>query len=368
MTDGTISEERVLQLLAGFADPETGRNIVQAGQVHRLYVGDGRIQLTLGLTTHSAPLWDETLQQVLHLLQKEFPEARCAVELAVHNRPALRTGELGLPVKTVVAVGSGKGGVGKSSVATLVACALRRAGSLVGLLDADLYGPSIPQLLAVHQQPHLSRGRIEPPDVDGLKVMSIGLMIPEREAVIWRGPMLHSALRQLLGDTDWGELDYLVIDLPPGTGDVAISLSQLVPDAGSVVVCTPQEVALLDATRAITMFRRINMAVLGMVENMSFFVCTNCNARHELFGSGGAKRRAAELGVPFLGELPLLTQLRALADEGRLAEALELPVVSQYLDNICRQLVRQIGERRRRNPQMPFLPVIDRPPSAELHP
>mgnify|MGYP000389184399 CR=1 FL=1 len=361
MTDGPLTEQRVLELLAGLADPETGRNIVQAGQVHQLKVDGQHLQITLGLTTHSAPLWNETRQQVLDLLEKHFPQAHCAVELAVHARPAPRTGELALPVKTVVAVGSGKGGVGKSSVAACLAYGLRRAGSHVGLLDADLYGPSIPQLLGIHQQPRFSNGRIEPLEVDGLNVMSIGLLIPRQEAVIWRGPMLHSALRQLLGDTDWGELDYLIVDLPPGTGDVAISLSQLVPTAAAVVVCTPQDVALLDATRAITMFRRMNMEILGMVENMSFFICTNCNARHEVFGCGGAKRRAAELGVAFLGELPLVTQLRVLGDEGRLTEAFGLPGVKEYLEELCRQLVREIADRRRRNPHMPTLPIVDRP-------
>ena len=239
------------------------------------------------------------------------------MELAVHRRKPEKLGEIGLAAKTVVAVGSGKGGVGKSSIAAYLACGLRRAGCEVGLMDADVYGPSIPHLFGSRERPQMIGDRIQPVVVDGLRVMSMGLLVPEGEAVIWRGPMLHTALTQFLRDTAWGDLDYLMIDMPPGTGDVAISLSQLLPLTGAVVVCTPQDVALLDAVKAIAMFRKVNIDVLGMVENMSFFLCPNCNARHDIFGSGGARRRAAELGVPFLGEVPICTELRVVGRRGQ---------------------------------------------------
>jgi ATP-binding protein involved in chromosome partitioning len=191
-----------------------------------------------------------------------------------------------------------------------------------------------------------------------MKVMSIGLLVPPDEAVIWRGPMLHSALTQFLRDTEWGELDYLLIDMPPGTGDVALSLCQLVPTAGAVVVCTPQDVALLDATKAITMLRKVNIAVLGMVENMSFFVCDHCGTRHDIFGSGGARRRAAELDIPFLGAVPLDTQLRILADRGDIGAAFAHVPTKPYLEGLCHALVRRLADARRARPQLPTLPVL----------
>jgi len=200
--------------------------------------------------------------------------------------------------------------------------------------------------------------RIQPIEAAGLRVMSMGLLVPAGEAVIWRGPMLHNALAQFLGDTDWGDLDYLVIDMPPGTGDVAISLSQLLPPCGAVVVCTPQDVALADAEKAVDMFRKVHIDVWGMVENMSYFVCPNCMTRHEIFGHGGARRRAERLGVPFLGDAPICPELRAAADEGRAAEAFDLPAVRECLDAICRNFAGNLAAWTRRTPALPKLPVL----------
>jgi ATP-binding protein involved in chromosome partitioning len=280
------------------------------------------------------------------------------VNLAIHERKPEKLGEIGLAAKTVVAVGAGKGGVGKSSIAAYLAYGLRRAGCAVGLMDADVYGPSIPHLLGSRQRPTIMADRIQPVVVDGLRVLSMGLLVPEGEAVIWRGPMLHTALTQFLRDTDWGDLDYLVIDMPPGTGDVALSLSQLLPLTGAVVVCTPQDVALLDAVKAIAMFRKVNIDVLGMVENMSFFVCPNCDARHHIFGSGGAKRRAEELGVPFLGEVPILPRLREDADQGKVGKAFDDPTANAYLEAISRNFVGNLVAKHRRRPVMPTLPLL----------
>ncbi len=212
--------------------------------------------------------------------------------MASFHRPAEKIGQIGLACKSVVAVGSGKGGVGKSTIAASVALGLAKAGSVVGLMDADVYGPSIPHLLGVNRRPEVVENRIQPIEVGGVKVISMGFLVPPGEAVVWRGPMLHGAITQFLRDTAWGELDYLIIDMPPGTGDIALTLSQLLPLSGAVVVCTPQDVALLDAVKAIAMFRKVNIPILGMVENMSGFVCPDCNKRYDIFGSGGAKLRS----------------------------------------------------------------------------
>jgi ATP-binding protein involved in chromosome partitioning len=358
MADNTLSETALQAALARFQDPETGRSITTLNQVHQWKLDGTKVSITLGLTRWSAPLWEAVRIELENDLKRQFPAAAITVAVAEHQRPAEPMGPLGLAAKSVLAVGSGKGGVGKSSVAVFLAAGLVRAGCKVGLLDADVYGPSIPHLLGTNQRPQVVDERIEPVEVAGMKLMSIGLLVPADEAVIWRGPMLHSALTQFLRDTAWGELDYLIIDMPPGTGDVALSLAQLLPRTGAVVVCTPQDVALLDAVKAIDMFRKMNLSLAGMVENMSFFVCPHCGAREDVFGAGGAKRRAAELQVPFLGEIPLLKDLRVLADEGRLAAALDHPPAKPYLEAICRALVGGLAAQRRASPRLPTLPVL----------
>jgi len=358
MTDRQPTEANVRAALAKFQDPETGRSVVQLEQIHQFQLDGNTLSVVLGLTTWSAPLWEQIRQELATHLLGEFPELEVSVDLAVHHRKPEKVGEIGLTAKTVVAIGSGKGGVGKSSIAAYLAQGLLRAGCQVGLLDADLYGPSIPHLLGCQARPTMRGDRIQPVVVDGLRVLSMGMLVPEGEAVIWRGPMLHTALTQFLRDTDWGELDYLVIDMPPGTGDVPLSLSQLIPLSGAVVVCTPQDVALLDAVKAVAMFRRVNVDVLGMVENMSFFICPECGARHEIFGSGGAARRATELGVPLLGEVPLVTALRQDADAGRVAAAFDHPTVRPHLETICRNFVGNLVAQHRRKPVRPTLPIL----------
>jgi ATP-binding protein involved in chromosome partitioning len=225
-------------------------------------------------------------------------------------------------------------------------------------MDADVYGPSIPHLLGVNRKPEVSEGRILPIEVDGLRVMSMGFLMPPGEAVIWRGPMLHGAITQFLRDTLWGDLDYLVIDMPPGTGDIALTLSQLLPLTGAVVVCTPQDVALLDAVKAIAMFRKVNIPVLGMVENMSYFICPSCNSRYDIFGSGGAKKRAAELDIPFLGEVPINISIRVHGDEGQTMRNFDDPVSAPFLESICFRLVKNLADQHRRQPPLPTLPVL----------
>ncbi len=225
---------------------------------------------------------------------------------------------IGLPgVKSVVAVGAGKGGVGKSTVAVLTAVGLARDGARVGLMDADVYGPSIPKMLGIeNEKPLLAGERIIPVETIGLKVMSMGFVLPRDQAVIWRGPMIHGAIRQFLDQVDWGELDYLIIDLPPGTGDVPLTLSQSIPMTGAVVVCTPQEVALLDAMRAAMMYQQLNVPILGIVENMSYFIAPDTGKEYDLFGKGGAAKAARKLDVPFLGSIPVNVAIRISGDAG----------------------------------------------------
>ncbi|MFM8704089.1 MAG: P-loop NTPase, partial [Planctomycetia bacterium] len=306
----TPDQSAVTALLADIADPETGRPLTAMGQVKSVEASPTAIKATIGLTTHSAILWKQTRGRIEELVRSRFPQvANVAIEVVPHDRPPGKLGQIGLEAKSVIAVGSGKGGVGKSTIATSIAIGLARAGSRVGLLDADVYGPSVPHLLGLSGRPQIEEGKIQPMHLalgkNQMPVMSMGFLVPPGEAVVWRGPMLHGAISQMLRDTAWGPLDYLIIDMPPGTGDIALTLSQVLPLTGAVVVCTPQDVALLDATKAIAMFRKVNIPILGMVENMSFFVCPDTQKRYDIFGTGGAKRTAKDLDIPFLGEVPI---------------------------------------------------------------
>jgi ATP-binding protein involved in chromosome partitioning len=286
-------------------------------------------------------------------------------------------------VKNVIAVGSGKGGVGKSTMAATIAYGLKSYGASVGLMDADVYGPSIPHLVGASGRPMARGDRIQPIENDGLKVMSMGFLLSPDDAVIMRGPMLHGIMQQFLHQVDWGALDYLVIDLPPGTGDVPLTLSQALPLTGAVVVCTPQEVALLDATRAVSMFRKLKVPLLGMIENMSFFDIRaylleranpevralaergslfpeHADEHVHVFGRGGAMRRAIEMEVPFLGEVPLNVVLREVGDAGRIRQAFDpdSPVRS-YLARIVENLAAQISVQNLKAPKLPKLEILN---------
>lgn len=359
MANGAFDAVEVKSALQEFKDPESGRSVVEMEQVKDVSVDDGKISLTLALTTHSAPLWDETYDNAQQRLKSAFPQAsEVKINRGVHERRPEKIGEIGLTAKSVIAVGSGKGGVGKSTVAAALAYGLQRAGSTVGLVDADVYGPSIPHLLGVSGRPEIHNNRIQPIEKDGIRVMSMGFLVPPGEAVVWRGPMLHGAITQFLRDTEWGELDYLIIDMPPGTGDIALTLSQLLPLSGSVVVCTPQEVALLDAVKAIAMFRKVNIPILGMVENMSGFVCPDCDKRYDIFGSGGAKQRAQELDVPFLGEIPINVGIRVSGDKGQMNAIFEDETTRPYLDQLTHQLATNLAQQVMDDPPLPTLTVL----------
>ncbi|MCO6459084.1 MAG: Mrp/NBP35 family ATP-binding protein [Pirellulaceae bacterium] len=361
MSDKPLDAAVVQAAARDFKDSETGRGIVEMGQFMGVSIAGQQVTVRLGLTTHSAPLWAEVREEFEQHLRARLPAAtQLRVERELHSRPAQPLGEIGLTSKSVIAVGSGKGGVGKSTIAACLALALKRAGSLVGLMDADVYGPSIPHLLGLTGagRPEIVDNKIQPILADGMPVMSMGFLVPPGEAVVWRGPMLHGAITQFLRDTRWGNLDYLVIDMPPGTGDIALTLSQMLPLTGAVVVCTPQDVALLDAVKAIAMFRKVNIPVLGMVENMSGFECPGCQKRYDIFGRGGARERAEELAVPFLGDVPITMQVREHGDAGTTARLFDESATAVYFDRIAYQLVRNLADQARRQPPMPQLPVL----------
>jgi ATP-binding protein involved in chromosome partitioning len=349
--------------LADFPDPESGRPLAEMGQLAAVDATPAVIRVSVGLTTHSGILWKQVRGRIEERLRTRFP-AVPTVEVTVvpHDRPPGKLGQIGLEAKSVIAVGSGKGGVGKSTIAASVAIGLARAGSRVGLLDADVYGPSVPHLLGLAGRPQIEQGKIVPMRLavgeGSMPVMSMGFLVPPGEAVVWRGPMLHGAISQMLRDTLWGPLDYLVIDMPPGTGDIALTLSQVLPLTGAVVVCTPQDVALLDATKAIAMFRKVNIPILGMVENMSFFVCPDTQKRYDIFGTGGAKRTAKELDIPFLGEVPIQIPIREHGDAGKTAANYDDPAARPYLEAICERLVGGLAATNAARPPLPSLPVL----------
>ena len=361
MENGSTSEARIRDAVAEYPDPETGRGLGKNGQVLSVTLDGELAQVKIGLTTHSRPMWEEVreaLEDRIRTLDAS-PATQVSVEIETFPRPPMQLGQIGLRAKSVVAVGSGKGGVGKSTIATALALGLQRSGCAVGLMDADVYGPSVPHLLGVSGRPQVSEEKkIVPAEASGLKMISMGLLVPPDEAVVWRGPMLHGAITQFLRDTDWGELDYLVIDMPPGTGDIALTLSQLLPLTGAVVVCTPQDVALLDAVKAIAMFRKVNIPVLGMVENMSGFECPDCGKRYDIFGKGGAREKAEELGVALLGEVPIRIAIRESGDAGAMSEVFEDRVSSQELERLGYQLVKQLATQHAAQPPATQLPVL----------
>jgi ATP-binding protein involved in chromosome partitioning len=284
-----------------------------------VHVKDGLVQVSLAIKREDAAALEPLRQQIEAALARLAGVKSAAVVFTAHREqpPPPKPAEKLLPgVTSVIAVASGKGGVGKSTVAVNLAVALAQSGLRAGLLDADIYGPSLPRMLGVAAQPRTQGGKMIPLEAWGLKCMSIGLLVPEDTAMIWRGPMVTGALTQMLGQVDWGELDILVIDMPPGTGDVQLSLAQKAAVAGAVIVSTPQDIALIDARRGVKMFEQVRVPILGIVENMSYFACPDCGHRTDIFGHGGARAEAARIGVPFLGEIPLLLAIRETGDAG----------------------------------------------------
>jgi ATP-binding protein involved in chromosome partitioning len=332
----SLNQDNVLAVLRTVQDPDLHKDIVTLGFVKDVKIEGGEVDFTIELTTPACPVRDqmkaEAEQKVAAL--PGVTAARAKMTADVKARGGF--GRQQVPgVRNIVAVGAGKGGVGKSTTAVNLSVALAAKGARVGLMDADVYGPNLPQMLGVSDQPEVSEDKkMVPPEAHGIKLISMGMLVPPDQPIIWRGPMLHGAVQQFMRDVAWGELDYLVVDLPPGTGDVALSMAQSVPMAGAVVVTTPQGVSVSDVRKAVAMFRQLNIPVLGVIENMSYFVCGHCQERTDIFGSGGGRKMAEDLQIPFLGEVPIDTRVRSGGDEGRpiVAAAPDAPAAQAFAD------------------------------------
>ena len=356
-------EQAVRAALQAVRDPATGRDVVSAGMVEGLTVKAGMVQFAIQVPRERARE-SESLRAAAERAAGAVPGVLSAtVVLTAHNpaaapEPAKKTtpgqGPMLLPnVTSIVAVASGKGGVGKSTTAVNLAVALAMQGLKVGLLDADIYGPSLPQMLGTKERPRADGQRIQPLTRWGLKAMSIGFLVEEETPMIWRGPMVMGALEQLMGQVEWGVLDIMIVDMPPGTGDAQLTMSQRVPLAGAVIVSTPQDVALLDVRRGVKMFERVGVPVLGLIENMSFFCCPNCGHRTDIFGHGGAEADAARLGVEFLGALPLKLAIRELADAGTpIVAALPESEEAAIYQRIATRLRAKLDERAVAGPKI----------------
>ena len=315
----TLTRETALAALDSHIDPLIGRGLVAAGVVKNVEVSAGRVRVELELGFPAVSIKAALAAAVAQTIRNATgADCEVAVGWKIQSH-AVQKNLKPLPeIRNIIAVASGKGGVGKSTVAVNLALALHLEGARVGILDADIYGPSQPRMLGSTDRPTSPDGkRMNPIEAHGIQAMSIGFLIDEKEPMIWRGPMVTQALNQLLAETMWKDLDYLVVDMPPGTGDVQLTLSQRVPVSGAVIVTTPQDIALLDARKGLAMFRKVEVAVLGVVENMSTHVCSNCGHEEAIFGAGGGERLAQQYGVALLGQLPLNIRIREQADGGR---------------------------------------------------
>ncbi|MDH3973385.1 MAG: iron-sulfur cluster carrier protein ApbC [Deltaproteobacteria bacterium] len=319
-----VREEDILEALKVVIDPDLKKDIVSLGFIKEMKIAGSSVSFDLELTTPACPLKAE--------LEKGAREAALSVagveDVKVNVTSSVRKAGPGgmtapkienlIPsVKNVIAIASGKGGVGKSTVSVNLSLAMAAEGAKVGLLDLDIYGPSIPMMMGAKGQPKNDGGKMVPIENHGVRMMSLGFLVPDGAPLIWRGPMVMSAVEQLLKDVAWGDLDYLFIDLPPGTGDAQLSLTQKAHMSGAVIVTTPQDVALLDATKGLAMFKKVNVDVLGIIENMSFYLCPNCGERSEIFSHGGARKASEKEGVPFLGEIPINVNIREGGDSGK---------------------------------------------------
>ena len=310
----------MLEALGQIKDPDLGRDIVSLGMIKELDVSpQGNVSFTFELTTPACPVRDRFKSQAEDAVNAIAGVTGVEVRMTANVRPAFlrpKPSEVLPGVKQTIAVASGKGGVGKSTVAVNLAAALRLSGATVGLLDADILGPSVPVMMGSRTEPERANGRLLPIDAHGLKMMSFGNLNQTGQPTIYRGPMVGKMIEELMAVTDWGRLDYLVIDLPPGTGDASLTLAQAIPLTGVAIVCTPQDVATNIAVNALQMFRKLNVTPLGLIENMSWYVCPSCGHRHEIFSHGGAEAAAKRFGVPFLGAIPLEEGIREDADTG----------------------------------------------------
>jgi ATP-binding protein involved in chromosome partitioning len=341
------THEQILDALRAVKDPDLGRDVVELGFVKDLDVEDGAVSFRLELTTPACPVKDQLKRECEERVGALPGVSRVDVALAAQVRRPRPAGAIMPDVKNVVAVASGKGGVGKSTTAANIALALAADGASVGLLDADIYGPSMPTMFGTNARPQPAGGKnFHPVFAQGIKLMSIGFLVDPDQPMVWRGPMVHGALTQFLQQCEWGALDYLIVDMPPGTGDAQLTLTQTAPLSGAVIVTTPQQVSLIDARKGLRMFEQVKVPVLGIVENMSYFVCDGCSKEHDIFRRGGGRATAEQLGVPFLGEVPIESAVPLSGDEG-------VPIVSRHPDSpaaqafraVAREVARQLAMR-----------------------
>jgi ATP-binding protein involved in chromosome partitioning len=348
-----ISKEGIIKALSRVNDPDLHKDLVTLNMVDNIKINGNDVSVDIVLTTPACPLKDKIENDCREAIKNDFPEIInlsivMTSKVAAHNFAAKNALIPG--VKNTIAIASGKGGVGKSTVAVNLAVALAKEGASVGLIDADIYGPSIPLMLGIKEKPKVYQDKetmkMIPLTNYGIKLMSIGFLIEDNAPIIWRGPMASGAVKQFLSDVDWEELDYLIFDMPPGTGDIQLTLCQTIPLTGALIVTTPQEVSLTDARKALKMFARVNVPVLGVVENMSYFIAPDTGMRYDIFGSGGGERLAAEENVPFLGGIPLHQNVRIGGDKG-------IPIVYDIPDSghaktittIAKNLAQQISIR-----------------------
>ncbi len=342
------TEELILAALGSVMEPELHQDLVTLNMVRDIVINGGQVGVTIMLTTPACPLKGKIENDVRNAVMQVPGVEKVNVKLDADVTADERIfGRLQLPIKNIIAVASGKGGVGKTTVAVNLAIALSQMGAKVGILDADIYGPNVPQMLGVSSMPNPSNQKLNPANAYGVQIMSMGFMLKPGQAALWRGPMLHSAIRQMFTDVNWQPVDYMIVDMPPGTGDAQLSLAQSVPLTGGVVVSTPQDVALSDARRGLAAFEQLNVPVLGVIENMAYFIAPDTGQRYEIFGYGGAERAAEELKVPFLGRLPLDQRVREGGDVGAPIVAIEPDSeIAEAFREIARQLAAQVSMQK----------------------
>ncbi|HMK37961.1 MAG TPA: iron-sulfur cluster carrier protein ApbC [Bacteroidota bacterium] len=344
-----LNRENVLEALRSVKDPDLHRDIVSLNFVKDVVIAGSDVSFTIELTTPACPVREELKSSSVRAVKEAIGGAgEVSVTMTsnvIRHEHAQREAIL-QGVKNTIAVASGKGGVGKSTIAANLAVALAMDGARVGLVDLDIYGPSMPLMMGITRRPGMKGQKLLPIENWGVSVMSIGFLVDPMQAVVWRGPMVSGAVRQFMSDVEWGDLDYLVMDLPPGTGDIQLTLVQTIPLTGAVVVTTPQDISLADAMKAWKMFDKVSVPVLGVVENMSYYICSHCGNREDIFDTGGGKRAADQLGVPFLGEVPLVTNIRVSGDRGTpIVADPAAPVQSSILRSIARNVAAQVSIR-----------------------
>ncbi|MFW6074128.1 MAG: iron-sulfur cluster carrier protein ApbC [Chloroflexota bacterium] len=359
-----ITQDQIREALTGIEDPHLGKSLLDMRMIKDASVDGSTVDVQLELSVHNHPLAESFEQQIAEALKTIDGVEAVNVDTSVQVRPVgAQPGKEGVPgVKNAIAVASGKGGVGKSTIAVNLAVALAHDGAKVGLLDADVYGPSVPIMLGTNARPGMHDEKIIPLEAFGIKLMSIGFLLPSDKALIWRGPLVAQLTNQFLGDVDWGDLDYLVVDMPPGTGDAHLTLVQKIQIAGAIITTTPQDVAVADAVKGIKMFEEVKAPVLGIVENMSYFICPDCGSEYDIFGTGGGERTAKQFDVPLLGKIPIDPKVRQSGDIGHPVVASDPDsTVSQAFREAAREAALTLAQKAIERPHRPTIMLQQQP-------